>query len=425
MEDKVNDLSAFPQQFAVIVDPFSSGALLATEFNKRGLKSIALISQKIIPAVFSSSYRRDDFLMEIRFDGDLQKIMAILRQLDIKAVVACLETGVTLADALAHLLHLPGNNRLTSHIRHDKFAMGEAIRAAGLRAPRQMTSSNTTKIIDWVNEHKTFPVVVKPVNSAGSDCVTICYHLEDVKNACSLILGQVNKFEKTNKLVLVQEFLDGKEYVVDTVTLNGQTVTCNVFVYEKVAANNVAFVYRAIRALELDDPVAKKLIAYNNRVIKALGINQGAGHSEIIISHGEPVLVEVGARMHGGNIPSVVQKCAAWSQIELLVDAYIDHPSFNRRAKQPLKLDKKILIHFFISREKGIVKSVLRKNIIEDLPSYFDAFWYVTPGETLSPTVDLYTCPLKVILAHNDAQQLEEDKNILLKLEQESIIFEV
>lgn len=425
MENNINRSAITYQQFAVIVDPFSSGALLAAEFKKRGLECIALISQKNIPAVFVGSYRRDDFFMEIRFDGNVKKISSVLCCLDIRAVVSCLETSVALADRVANLLDVPGNNVFTSERRRDKFAMGEAVRAAGLRAPLQKMSASEDEIIRWVAEYKVFPVVVKPVNSAGSDCVTICHDLDEVKYACSLILGKLNKFEQENPFVLVQEFLDGHEYVVDTVTLNGQTVTCNVFVYEKVSANNVAFVYRAIRALELDDPIAQKLIAYNDQVLKALDIHQGAGHSEIIISNGEPVLVEVGARMHGGNIPAVVQKCAKWSQIELLVDSYIDHPSFHRRAKEPLHLDRKILIHFYISGEGGKVKAVRGQSVIENLPSYFDAFWYVKQGESIAETVDLYTCPLKVILTHDNAQQIEEDKRLLLKLEQENLIFEV
>ncbi|EHL5833385.1 ATP-grasp domain-containing protein [Salmonella enterica] len=425
MESNVSQSAVIYQQFAVIVDPFSSGALLATEFKKRGLECIALISQKKIPEVFAGSYRRDDFFMEIRFDGNVKKISNVLRYLDIRAVVSCLETSVALADRIANLLGVPGNNVLTSERRRNKFAMGEAVRAAGLRSPKQKISSNEDDIIHWVEEHKIFPVVVKPVNSAGSDCVTICHDIDEVKYACSLILGKFNKFEQENIFVLVQEFLYGNEYVVDTVTLNGQTVTCNVFEYEKVAANHAAFVYRSIRALELNDPIAKKLIAYNDQVLKALDIQQGAGHSEIIISNEEPVMVEVGARMHGGNIPAVVQKCAKWSQIELLVDSCIDHPSFYRRAKEPLHLDKQILIHFYISGEGGKLKSIRGQSVVENLPSYFDAFWYVKPGEVITETVDLYTCPLKVILTHDNAQQIEEDKKLLLKLEQENFIFEV
>ncbi|WP_380182925.1 ATP-grasp domain-containing protein [Kalamiella sp. sgz302252] len=423
--DNTNQSAVALQRFAVIVDPFSSGALLAEEFKKRGLECIALISQKTIPAVFAGSYRRDDFFMEIRFDGDAKKIARALSRLNIQAVVSCLETSVALADRIADLLDVPGNNVFTSDRRRDKFAMGEAVRAAGLRAPLQKMSASADEILRWVEEHKVFPVVVKPVNSAGSDSVTICNDLDEVKYACSLILGKLNKFEQENAFALVQEFLDGPEYVVDTVTLDGQTVTCNVFVYDKVAANNVAFVYRAIRALELDDPVAKKLIAYNDKVLKALDIHQGAGHSEIIISNGEPVLVEVGARMHGGNIPAVVQKCAKWSQIELLVDSYVDRASFYRRANEPLQLDKKILIHFYISGEGGELKAIRGQTVVENMPSYFDAFWYVKPGEAIAETVDLYTCPLKVILTHDDVQQIEKDKELLLKLEEEKLMFEV
>lgn len=61
MESNISRAAMVYQQFVVIVDPFSSGALLAAEFKKRGLECIALISQGNIPAVFAGSYRREDF----------------------------------------------------------------------------------------------------------------------------------------------------------------------------------------------------------------------------------------------------------------------------------------------------------------------------------------------------------------------------
>ena len=45
--------------------------------------------------------------------------------------------------------------------------------------------------------------------------------LEEVQRAYGSIMGKINGLGLENQYVLVQEFLDGTEYVVDTVSLNG------------------------------------------------------------------------------------------------------------------------------------------------------------------------------------------------------------
>ncbi len=66
-----------------------------------------------------------------------------------------------------------------------------------------------------------FKAVVKPVESAGSDDVFLCESKDDVKNAFERINGKINGLGQKNDAVLVQEFLDGTEYVVDSVSLDG------------------------------------------------------------------------------------------------------------------------------------------------------------------------------------------------------------
>ncbi len=63
--------------------------------------------------------------------------------------------------------------------------------------------------------------MVKPVESAGSDDVFLCESKEDVKTAFERINGKINGLGQKNDAVLVQEFLDGTEYVVDSVSLDG------------------------------------------------------------------------------------------------------------------------------------------------------------------------------------------------------------
>lgn len=407
----------------ILVDPFSSSTVLSKEFRQRGYDCISILSKQKIPKVFESSYHPDDFIIELRFSNHLDDILSCLKNMTIKAVIPCLDMSIELADCLSSRLCLPGNNPSTSVLRFDKFQMIESVQRQGLNTAWQKVFSSTNQVLKWL-ENYDLPVVVKPLCSAGSDHVSICHSLTQVENACTEILNHPNKLEAINEAVLVQEYLEGDEYVVDTVTKDGKTVTCNVFVYEKVQANGADFVYRAIRTIDLSSPIAKKLIAYNNEVIKAVGISIGAGHSEIIIKNNEPYLIEIGARLHGGNIPSVVQMCAPWSQIELLIDAYINPSLFIDKSKEQLKLDKYILIHFVISSTEGLIKRI-SPNLITSLDSYSDAIWYRGPGDYLEKTIDLYSCPLKIILTNQDRALLFCERNRLIDLEKETLLFDL
>ena len=90
---------------------------------------------------------------------------------------------------------------------------------------------------------ESFPVVLKPTESAGSDGVKLCYTLEEAKEHFeTLMKGQlVNGGDCPS--VLCQEFLMGTEYVIDHVSRDGVHKLCMIWVYDKRDVNGANFVY--------------------------------------------------------------------------------------------------------------------------------------------------------------------------------------
>src|SRR6476620_2282584 len=75
-----------------------------------------------------------------------------------------------------------------------------------------------------------------------------------------------------NTGVLVQEFLSGTEYVVDTVSRDGVHKVCAVWEYDKRPINGANFVYFGMKLIPSTSPLAQQLIAYDLQVLDALGI---------------------------------------------------------------------------------------------------------------------------------------------------------
>jgi hypothetical protein len=66
------------------------------------------------------------------------------------------------------------------------------------------------------------------------------------------------------------------------------------------------------------------------KVITALGIKHGATHGEVKWCRGEPVLIEVGARCHGGEGAwvDVASGVYGYNQMSVTIDSYLDAAAF-------------------------------------------------------------------------------------------------
>ena len=140
---------------------------------------------------------------------------------EVREVMVGCETGVLLGDLLSETLGLRGNGTARSRERRNKFYQTEALRTAGLNACGQMLANSMEEVEQVLRERpKTnpFKAVVKPVEGAGSDGVFICDSPEAVRKALTALEGTKNVLGLTNYAVLflLQKYLHGDEYVVDT-----------------------------------------------------------------------------------------------------------------------------------------------------------------------------------------------------------------
>lgn len=204
-----------------VVDAYSSGALLAPAFAEHGYESVAVQSRREVPELFRSSFAPDDFVAVVHAESGAASTAAELAQFDVGHVLAGSEPGVELADELCERLGLLANGTARRTARRDKYLMGEAVRSSGLPTPAQFHSSQLDELRAWADNDARWPVVAKPRRSVASDSVTVCRTEADLGRAHDAIAGRTNVLGLVNESVLVQELVDGAEYVVDTVSYAG------------------------------------------------------------------------------------------------------------------------------------------------------------------------------------------------------------
>ena len=265
--------------FVGVVDPFSTGAIIASLLYEQGYKVVAIYSanleqlgnlQNLVPLGLKLTF---EAVLGFSNVDDMLKSLKDLPA-PVIALIAGAETGVELADQLSERMGLTTNGTALSEARRNKFVMGETIRAAGIRAVKQLRATTWGEISSWITEWNPMPfkVIVKPMDSAGSDDVTLCQSIVDVQNAFGNIMGKVNGLGLVNKAVLVQEYLEGQEYVVDMVSREGEHKVAAIWAYDRRPANGAHFVCHGQRLLMENDNLCPELVAYMKKVVTALGI---------------------------------------------------------------------------------------------------------------------------------------------------------
>ena len=419
----------------IVVDPISTGANIAHEVSRRGFQVISLLSgflsDTLLNLIDPSIKVEYAAIITHNLDKPDDTIIRLhnLKNLHIVGLITGSEPGVEVAEEIAEKLGLPGNGTIGSEARRDKYLMGESIRAAGIRAVQQRKCNTWEQVDEFINEWNPVPfkVVIKPVKSAGSDHVYLCESVDELKLRFDTILGHNNQLGFMNDCVLIQEYLSGSEYVVDTVSLNGHHKVAAIWKYDKRKHAGYNFVYYGQEAVDTSQSFCSDMSEYLFRVLDAVGIHDSAGHAEVILTETGPCLVEVGARSQGGEGTFIPLANMTWgyNQVEMVVAAQISVDEFNL---YPDTLAAGLMIYGYkvdlVSGVSGKLIKLQHLDKIEQLESFIKFDFLPVPGQQIHITIDCFTEPGSLTLAHKHKSQLDSDLAKLREYEQTMFVVE-
>jgi biotin carboxylase len=395
-----------------IVDPYSSGVEMARQVKMRGHPCLMVQSLNYVPQMYRSTCKPQYFNEIIVHHGDLQETAATLQARDTGCLFAGSEVGVELADQLSERLGLISNGSRLSEARRNKWQMSETLARAGLRVPFQFASPDLQEIRQRVHDRGIWPVVLKPLCSSGSDGVALCSTDAEILRSYETIMNHRDVFGKTNQAVLVQEFLTGTQYAVDTVSYAGQHKLAAIWQYGKrPAAGGRCFRDDSLELLDFGEAPHQQLLPYVTAVLDALEIRFGPAHCELMLSAEGPIIVEIGARIHGGHNPLLSQYCGERSQIDLTLDAYLDPERFLADVSRPYALTAAAMRVFLIPREPEHVKALRGVEQLQHLASYREMHISSTLGRNPAGVAGW------VLLVHQDRATVHRDLQQIRQLE--------
>lgn len=410
----------------VIVDAYSTGNALAGVFRAYGFESIHVRSSLNVPDALTRTFRRRDYVCDVTYDGDIDALCErLLRSYPrIVCVVAASEPGVPLADQLSERLGLATNGSALSPARRDKSVMAQTVADANLSVIPHLASSKAAEIRQWIAERHLASVILKPTSSSGTVGFHICESDDEVVRTVPELLGSRDAFGERVDKVVVQPFIVGDEYCVNAVSWDGRHLVTEVWRTRKHRCGQ-SKVYDIETLMDPGDPACQEVVCYVRRVLTALGIAFGPSHTEVFAGPSGPVLIESAARLMGALDISLVSRATGTNAVLLTAEAYLAPQRFLARVGQPQPpLACHAAMVQLISSRCG---SLSRWNIdsLGALETFHGIDMYLSPGDTVVPTIDSFSSPGLVFLAAAKEDELQRDYMLIRTMEAQGLLYEV
>jgi len=355
----------------------------------------------------------------------------------VSAVIGTFDTAGALQDRLAACVGVRGNpsEGPLAHARFDKWAMSEAVRKAGLRSVTEKlvaTWSEAKEYLESLNPPVSHarPVIFKILKGSSGIGVTKVYSLGQAEAIFSGAVGSTSRFGESIGSMLIQEFLQGKEYVVDSVSRDGVHKIVTVW-YEDLRSGEPNYpdnLYYGFKMLDPKDWKTKVIMEYANKVLDATGIRNGASDLEIfwLEEEGAPCVVDVNARWtalmwHYGL--DLERASTGYDQITATANAYLDGNAFNEMPLFP-SISQFGAVVFAQPHHTGILTGMPGLAVTKKLPSYFGSYVETAVvGKPIRAIDGGHQC--SIVLANRDKAVVDADYDRIVALVDANAFYDI
>jgi Carbamoyl-phosphate synthase L chain, ATP binding domain len=245
-------------------------------------------------------------------DALVARGLELAREHRIEHVIACQERDLEPAGILRDRLGLPGQGHDSALAFRDKVVMKRYAMEAGIPVAPHAPVDTVADVREFARAHG-FPVVIKQRDGFSSVGMTFVHsqaELDDFLAARLAAAGPDALVAPGEPELLAEAFVEGTMYHVDGIVVDGDVVVASPSCYQYQLAS---FAHdespRLDLALDADDPLGQRLIAFTERLLAGLPTPENTTFHAEIFHTGQDglVLCEIASRNGGALIKSVLE----------------------------------------------------------------------------------------------------------------------
>ncbi|PIE54456.1 MAG: carboxylate--amine ligase [Dethiosulfovibrio peptidovorans] len=211
-----------------------------------------------------------------------------------------------------------------------------------------------------------YPLVIKPVDLASSAFVRLIHDERELQDAFAALEAFTVNFrdQPRERLILLEEYLDGPEFSVETVISRGQPTTLGIT--DKSVTGSPRFIEDGhMFPAPLEPNVEQTVMDYVNSVLQALQFEYGVAHTEIKLTANGPKIVEINVRPAGNYIAELVEIVTGVDILKAFVDLSLgQRPVVERRNTGTTSA----AVAFLVPNGWGIIKEMSGIDVMARAP---------------------------------------------------------
>lgn len=280
--------------------------------------------------------------------NDIQALTQVAQQNQIDGVLTTSDYPVRSVAHICEMLKLSGLTLNAAILCTDKFLLRDHLAKNHFLVPKY----KIIKSKDELHEIDYFPCIIKPVDSSGSRGVRRVNNREELPETYEYSVQHSN-----SATTIVEEFIEGEEYSVETLTQKG--VTSIIAITKKtVKGDNGCFFVEDRHVIPADILVKNEIVIseYVVKVIDTLNLRNSPTHTELKINKKGIYIIEIGARLGGDFITSdLVPLATGVDMLENTINIALNKEIFVSKT-----LDKYAGIQFINSKNYTRISNFLK-----------------------------------------------------------------
>jgi biotin carboxylase len=314
--------------------------------------------------------------------SDVESVAAVGRRHAVDGVLTVAsDRAVPVVAAVAERLGLSSIGTDVARRMTDKPAMREALAAAGLPQPRFAAARDLGDARDALAETGT-PAVVKPADASGQRGLSRVDTEADLDGALDRALDA-----SPSGVAVVEELVEGDEVNTMVVARGGDPLVLTVSDRQRPPGRGFGVALAHVYPSRHDEGRSEARRVAGD-VVRAVGLQDGIAYPQLLVRPGgEVVVVEVAARVPGGQMGELVRVGTGVDLVEVAVLQALGRPVPDELLSTG---DRRPLAIRFLTAEPGPLRAgrVVDVGSLEPVlaaPGVVQAETYLQPGEVVRP----------------------------------------
>ena len=364
---------------------------LIREARKLGVNSIV-----IDPSDCAAGKDEADIFYQVE-GSDYKSTKQIALKHNVKGIVTGqMEKPLPIMAKLAQELGFIFNTPKVIERSLNKTLMKAAFIENGIQCAKGVSFSENEEITQVKLKNLNFPMIVKPTDSFSSRGVQKVENFNEI-----LKIEEHSRSYSSNAELLIEEFLEGREFSVECITFKG--ITTIVQITEKFITpppNRVETAHlQPARISDIEKSLIEKLVI---KAINAIEINNSASHAEVMLTSNGPFIIEIGARLGGDFISSYLTKASTG----ISMDRVAIQVALGVKPNIQKKYSHFSMIKYIKLKENRIVNQIHPIDELKDTKGYVFSYFFIKKNDKIQKITHSGQRPACILMKSENLESL-------------------